>query len=91
MKLKIRDSYTAAGISGADPMQTGIAGVKLGIAGFVVPYLFVFNNALLLQGSILNTILTSVFTCLSLFVFMLALEGWWKKKITVIPRTMLAV
>jgi len=84
-------SFTAAGISGADHMKTGIAGFKLGIAGFVVPYLFVFNNALLLQDTILNIVLTFVLTCISLFAFMLALEGWWKKKISIMPRIMLAV
>ena len=84
-------SFTAAGISGADPMKTGIAGVKLALAGFVVPYLFIFNNALILQGTILNIVLTFVLTCLSLFVLMVALEGWWKKKISVITRIMLAV
>ena len=84
-------SFTAAGISGADPMKTGIAGVKLGIAGFIVPYLFIFNNALLLQGSILNIILSFVFTCLSLFALLIALEGWWSKKISVIPRVLLAI
>ena len=84
-------SFTAAGISGADPMKTGIAGVKLGLAGFVVPYLFVYNNALLMQGSPLRIILTFIITCLSMFALLLAVEGWWSNKISVILRILLAI
>jgi len=84
-------SFTAAGIAGADPMQTGIAGIKLGIAGFLAPYLFVLNNALLFQGTILQIILTLVLTCISLFSLMMFLEGWWKQKINVLPRILLAL
>ena len=41
-------SFAAAGISGGDPMKTGWASVKLAIAGFVVPYMFVFSPQLML-------------------------------------------
>jgi TRAP transporter 4TM/12TM fusion protein len=41
-------SFAAAGISGGDPMKTGLQSVKLSLAGFIVPYMFVFNTALLL-------------------------------------------
>ncbi len=41
-------SFAAAGLSGGDPMKTGIQSVKLSLAGFIVPYMFVYNSALLL-------------------------------------------
>ncbi|WP_027390145.1 TRAP transporter permease [Chrysiogenes arsenatis] len=41
-------SFAAAGISGGDQMKTGMMSMKLSIAGFIVPYIFVYNNALLL-------------------------------------------
>lgn len=41
-------SFAAAGISGGDPMKTGLQSVKLSLAGFIVPYIFVYNTALLL-------------------------------------------
>ena len=43
-------SFAAAGISGGNPMKTGWASVKLAIAGFIVPYMFVYNQGLLLYG-----------------------------------------
>ncbi len=41
-------SFAAAGLSGGDPMKTGWQSVKLSLAGFIVPYIFVYNTALLL-------------------------------------------
>ena len=43
-------SFAAAGISGGSPMKTGWVSVKLAIAGFIVPYMFVYNQGLLLYG-----------------------------------------
>jgi TRAP transporter 4TM/12TM fusion protein len=45
-------AFAAANISGADPMATGIEGFKLGIAGFLVPFAFVFQPELLLNGNL---------------------------------------
>ena len=41
-------AFAAAGVSGGDPMKTGWASVKLAIAGFVVPYMFVYSPQLML-------------------------------------------
>lgn len=42
-------SFAAAGLSGGNPMKTGWQSVKLALAGFIVPYMFVFNHQLLLE------------------------------------------
>ena len=39
-------SYAAAGISGANPMETSVASFKIGIAAFIVPFMFFYNSAL---------------------------------------------
>jgi TRAP-type uncharacterized transport system fused permease subunit len=63
-------AFAAANIAGAEPMATGFEAFKLGIAGFLVPFAFVFQPELLLNGSfwqIALTLLTTVFgvICLS--------------------------
>lgn len=42
--------YITSGIAGADPMKTGLESVKLGIAGYIVPFMFISNTALLMMG-----------------------------------------
>jgi len=41
-------AYAGAGIAGSNAMKTGFQAIKLAIAGFVVPYIFAYNPALLL-------------------------------------------
>ena len=40
-------AYAAAGIAGADPMKTGGTAVKLALAGFIIPFIYVYNPILL--------------------------------------------
>ncbi|MDK9723534.1 MAG: TRAP transporter permease [Sterolibacteriaceae bacterium MAG5] len=43
-------AFAAASISKESPMRTGLKAVQIAIAGFVVPYMAVYDNALMLQG-----------------------------------------
>jgi len=45
-------AYAAAGIANAPAMQTAVTAMVLALAGFLVPFLFVYGPALLLQGSV---------------------------------------
>jgi TRAP transporter 4TM/12TM fusion protein len=44
-------AYAAAGIAGSDPMRTGVTAVKLAIAAFIIPYVFVTNPVLVLENA----------------------------------------
>lgn len=41
-------AYAAAGIARAEPNATGFMAVKLALAGFIIPYIFCYNPALLM-------------------------------------------
>jgi TRAP transporter 4TM/12TM fusion protein len=43
-------AYAAAGIAGADPLKTCLTAVRLSVAGFLVPYVFVYSPILLGVG-----------------------------------------
>jgi TRAP-type uncharacterized transport system fused permease subunit len=45
-------AYTAAGIAGANPNRTGFAAVKLALSGFLVPFLFIFDQELLMREGV---------------------------------------
>jgi TRAP transporter 4TM/12TM fusion protein len=57
-------AYAGAGIARSDPWKTGLAAFQLGIAGFIVPFMFVYAPELLFVGSlwnILSALLTATF------------------------------
>ncbi|MEW6262045.1 MAG: TRAP transporter permease [Thermodesulfobacteriota bacterium] len=63
-------AYAGAGIARSDPWKTGLAAFQLGIAGFIIPFMFVYAPELLLIGGpakIILAILTAAFgvVCLS--------------------------
>lgn len=70
-------AFAAAGISGGDPMKTGWMSVKLAIAGFVVPYMFVYNQGLLLEGvSILSGGWIMITSLIGVALISVAAEGF---------------
>ncbi len=57
-------AYAGAGIARSDPWKTGLAAFQLGIAGFIIPFMFVYAPELLFVGSlwkILPALLTATF------------------------------
>lgn len=58
-------AYAAAGIAGSDPSKTGWAAVKLAIAGFIIPYMFVYSpDLLILPGASIAKIIPVAITAL---------------------------
>jgi len=57
-------AYAGAGISGGNPMKTGVNASKLAVAAFVIPYIFVLSPALLMinttPGQLIWALVTSV-------------------------------
>ena len=50
-------AFVASGISGGDPSRTGALALRMGIAGFLVPWAFVVYPALLFVGPLWETAL----------------------------------
>lgn len=85
-------SFAAAGISGGNPMKTGFESVKLSIAGFIVPYMFVYNNALLLRGtSLLQGIMVSITSIVGVIMLGSAAEGYILGNLRMINRMLLLI
>ncbi len=69
--------YAAAGIARSDLWGTGWAAVKAGAAGFIVPFMFVYEPALLMIGAwdqILHVCVTASF---GIIIFASGLHGFW--------------
>ncbi|WP_020676148.1 TRAP transporter permease [Geopsychrobacter electrodiphilus] len=69
-------AFAAAGIAGSNPMRTGVIAMRLGIAAFVIPYVFVYGPALLLVGSVPKICLAVITACLGIYSMAAAAEGW---------------
>ncbi|MEL7300608.1 MAG: TRAP transporter fused permease subunit [Pseudomonadota bacterium] len=70
-------SYAAAGISGANPMETSVTSFKIGIAAFIVPFMFFYNGALLMDGETVEILRAAVTAIVGVFFLSSGVQGWF--------------
>ena len=70
-------SFAAAGMANADPWKTSFIALKLGLATFIVPFMFVYGPELLFKGTWLDIIGTLVSASFGVFLLASSTEGWY--------------
>lgn len=71
-------SYTAAGIADADAMRTGMCGMLYALVGFLVPFVFIYNPAILLEGTIVEIIIGGAQLLTGTFFLAITVAGYFK-------------
>ncbi|MGI5172801.1 TRAP transporter permease [Treponema sp. OMZ 840] len=80
-------AYAASGIADSDSMKTGIKAFLLGIAGFIIPFLFIYYPGLLIiDSSIKETIYALIIALCAVLITAAALEGWCFVKVPILQR-----
>ena len=79
-------AYAGAGIAKCSPMTTAIEACKLGFAGFIVPFAFCYNPAMMLQGTLLEIIPVVISAFIGVTVMSAGFQGWLKWKLNVLER-----
>ncbi|MBV7388864.1 TRAP transporter permease [Pasteurellaceae bacterium TAE3-ERU1] len=97
-------AFAGAGISGGDPMKTGWQSLRLALAGFIVPFMFVYNPTMLMIDptglaitarefplpSVLAIISVIVTSIIGVLGLSAALEGYFKQPMPLWQRVVLA-
>jgi TRAP transporter 4TM/12TM fusion protein len=68
--------FAASGISGGGMWGTGLKAMKLGAAGFLVPFIFIFDNTLLLIGQPFEVFIAVTTAIAGCTIMALALTRW---------------
>jgi TRAP-type uncharacterized transport system fused permease subunit len=81
-------AYAAASIAGSDPIKTGFESTKVAVAAFLIPYVFVYDKALLMQGSFLEIFISTVSAFIAAYFLICGVRGHFinNKKVGVISR-----
>jgi len=70
-------AFAGAGIAGSDPQRTGWISCKLALAGFIVPFIFIYKPGLMiLNSSVLDITVAAVTTILAVLALAAATEGY---------------
>ena len=83
-------AFAGSGISGGNPLRTGINASKLAIAAFIIPYMFVLSPVLLMiEGTALDLLLTTLTALIGMVALSSALIGYLADDCSTVERLVL--
>ena len=73
-------AYAGAGIAKCSPMTTAVEACKLGFAGFMVPFAFCYNPAMMMQGNVAEILSVFISAFIGVAIMSAGFQGWllWK-------------
>ncbi|WP_415404641.1 TRAP transporter permease [Tateyamaria sp. SN3-11] len=79
-------AYAAAPIAGSNPLMTSFMSFRLGMAKFIIPFVFAFYPTILIieEFSLLPFLWIVARTCFCIWLFSSALSGYDRRKLTVV-------
>ncbi len=69
-------AFAAATVAGARPMETGLQAMRLGSVIYFIPFLFVLNPALIMQGEPLVIVAVFIQAIIGIILFASAMQGY---------------
>lgn len=69
-------AYTGAGIAGADQTKTAITATRLALVAFIIPFMFVLDQRIMLIGPIPSLIVPMITAIIGVAAMAAGLQGW---------------
>ena len=82
-------TYAASGIAKSNPIKTGFTALVTAAAGFLVPFMFVYNPYLLLQGDILHIFVGCVTALIGILGLSAGVQGYLANDLNIFERLLL--
>ena len=83
-------AYAGAGIAGSKPGATGVRAFLLGLSGFIIPFVYVYNPALLIVGSRFSSVAyIAVLALFAVFLLSSSITGWLHGRINIVFRILM--
>ncbi len=84
-------AYAAASIGEADLWETGITAFKIAIPGFLIPFIFVYDNGLLLKGPWVEIVWRTLITIIGIIGLAGSIMGYYARRTTLFDRVLLFI
>jgi TRAP transporter 4TM/12TM fusion protein len=72
-------AYVAAAIAGSPSMATGWTAMRFGWSSYIVPFLFVYSPAILMQGSVLDIVIVTLTSLFGIWLICAAMTGFFTR------------
>ncbi|KKM10680.1 hypothetical protein SY88_12640 [Clostridiales bacterium PH28_bin88] len=85
-------SFVAAGLANASPVETGLTGFRLALAGFILPYMIVFKPELMIVNTTaFSTLYALVTSVVGIIMLSAVSEGFFLGNLSIPQRLVLAL
>jgi TRAP-type uncharacterized transport system fused permease subunit len=84
-------AYVGAGIAGANPMKTGYIACRLGLAAFLLPYMFIYGPPMLMKGNAQDVILAAISGFVGIWALAAGLQGYFLRSLAIWQRIILLI
>lgn len=84
-------AYVGAGIAGANPMRTGYIACRLGLAAFLLPYMFIYGPPMLMKGNAQDIILAAISGVVGIWALAAGLQGYFLQSLAIWQRIILLI
>jgi TRAP-type uncharacterized transport system fused permease subunit len=84
-------AYVAAAIAQAPSMATGWTAMRFGWSSYIVPFLFVYSPAILMQGSVLDIVTVTITSLFGIWLICAAMTGFFTRVLALGQRTLFAL
>lgn len=85
-------SFAAASIAGVSPMRVGFRSMKVGLVAYILPFVFIYNPAILLYGNFGEVVAALSCAIIGTAVLAMGLEGWlFEQKMNFLVRAALII
>lgn len=85
-------AFAASGISGGDPIKTGVNSAKLAIAAFIIPYMIIYSPQMLMIDVTFFEVIWVVFTAImGMIAIGAGVIGYWYRKVNWLERIILLI
>ncbi len=84
-------AFTAAAIADAPGMKTGWLATRMALVAFIVPFMFAYNQALLLVGPWPEVVITVITACVGVWCLAVACEGFFLKPLNPAERVVAGI
>ncbi|MEM8596737.1 MAG: TRAP transporter fused permease subunit, partial [Pseudomonadota bacterium] len=84
-------AYAGAAIAGSEPMRTSVASFRVGLAAFIVPFMFFYSPGLLLEGAWYEILRNGVTGLIGVALLASAVQGWFAGPVGAVWRIALLI
>ena len=72
-------AYAAAAIAKDSMWKVGVTAFRLGITGFIIPYVFIYNQTLLMQGTPIEIAVSFITAIIGVVCLAASIQGWFTR------------